>query len=479
MTVPFTFANATGNVPLAELDANFASVANNVSSANIALTAGTVTTNAQPNITSVGTLTGLSVAGTVTANLFVGNIAGSITNALYAATAGIVTTPAQLNINQVGVLSSLSTTGNIRSGPVIVTGFISSTGTCFAGNLLTTGNIGVTAGVTTLRLGNNNPTTVWIGGDATNIIMANANSVTTASGNLRAGGYISAAGNVIGNFFIGDGSQLTGVAATNVSGNALTGDTLSANIIDSTLTSVGTLNSLSVIGNITTTNGTFNGNLNATGAIRSGNLSVTGSISSTGSVFAGNLLTSGNIGVTAGVTTLRLGNTNPTTLWIGGDATNLYLANVNSTTRVAGNLSVGADISATGNITGNYFIGNGSLLTGISNGVSSYGNANVAANLAAFGSNPISTTGNVTAGNFIGNVVGGGAGTPTISSTTNLDLSAAAAVRVIGGGTFRLPNLTTAQIANLTAANGDMVYNTTTTKIQAYANGAWGNITLT
>jgi len=142
-----------------------------------------------------------------------------------------------------------------------------------------------------------------------------------------------------------------------------------------------------------------------------------------------------------------------------------------------GNIVTTGQVSATGNITGNFFVGNGSLLTGIAAG--GYGNANVAANLAAFGSNPVSTTGNVTAGNFIGNVVGGGAGTPTISSTTNLDLSAVSAVRVIGGGTFRLPTLTTAQIANIIAANGDMVYNSTTTKIQAYANSAWGNITLT
>jgi hypothetical protein len=55
-------------------------------------------------------------------------------------------------------------------------------------------------------------------------------------------------------------------------------------------------------------------------------------------------------------------------------------------------------VSTTGNITGNYFVGNGSQLTGI---VSSYGNANVVANLAALGSNPVSTTGNITAGNII------------------------------------------------------------------------------
>ena len=62
-------------------------------------------------------------------------------------------------------------------------------------------------------------------------------------------------------------------------------------------------------------------------------------------------------------------------------------------------ISVGL-VSATGNITGSYILGNGSQLTGIA---ASYGNANVAANLAAFGSNPISTTGNITGGYILGN----------------------------------------------------------------------------
>jgi hypothetical protein len=57
-----------------------------------------------------------------------------------------------------------------------------------------------------------------------------------------------------------------------------------------------------------------------------------------------------------------------------------------------------------------------------------------------------------------------------------LDLSAVSAVRVIGGGTFRLPSLTTAQIANTIAANGDMIYNSSVNKFQGYENGAWANI---
>jgi len=62
MTVPYTFANQTGTIPLAELDANFAAVP------NYANTAGTVTQAVQPNITTVGTLTNLNVASTLTTN---------------------------------------------------------------------------------------------------------------------------------------------------------------------------------------------------------------------------------------------------------------------------------------------------------------------------------------------------------------------------------------------------------------------------
>ena len=64
-------------------------------------------------------------------------------------------------------------------------------------------------------------------------------------------------------------------------------------------------------------------------------------------------------------------------------------------------LSVTGNITGSGNVAGTYFIGNGAFLTGISG--SSYGNANVATFLAAFGSNTVSTTGNITASNFVGN----------------------------------------------------------------------------
>jgi hypothetical protein len=245
---------------------------------------------------------------------------------------------------------------------------------------------------------------------------------------------VSTTGNVSGGYIFGNGSQLTGVAASygnsnvaaylptyngNILANVITVDILTAgtNISGANLRTEGVV---SAQGNITTNVGSF--------FIGNGS-QLTGIVSS-------------------------YGNSNVTTL----------LSNLGSNT-----------VSTTGNVSGGYIFGNGSQLTGVA---ASYGNSDVTTLLSNLGSNSISTTGNITAGNFVGNVVGTGAGTPTITSSTNLDLSAAAAVRVIGGGTFRLPNLTTEQIANVTAANGDMAYNTTTNKLQAYVNGAWGNVTV-
>jgi hypothetical protein len=73
-----------------------------------ALTAGsfTVPTAAQPNITSLGTLTDLTVTNTIT-----GSVSGS---AATAGTASTVTTAAQPNITSVGTLTGLTVSGNIN-----------------------------------------------------------------------------------------------------------------------------------------------------------------------------------------------------------------------------------------------------------------------------------------------------------------------------------------------------------------------------
>jgi len=82
-----------------------------------------------------------------------------------------------------------------------------------------------------------------------------------------------------------------------------------------------------------------------------------------------------------------------------------------------GNVLTGGLVSATGNITGSYIFGNGSQLTGLP---ATYGNTNVAAFLAVYGSNTISSTGTITAGNITGgNILTGGAVSATGNVTGN------------------------------------------------------------
>jgi len=134
-SVPYIFANQTGNIALSDLDANFANVKANVdyasfaglattattattaNTANTATTAGTVTTAAQPNITSVGILTSVSVSG----NVITGNITGG--NLL---TAGIVS-----------AAGNVSATGNVTGGNVITAGIVSGAGNAVLGNVST------------------------------------------------------------------------------------------------------------------------------------------------------------------------------------------------------------------------------------------------------------------------------------------------------------------------------------------------------
>ena len=112
---------------------------------SFASTAGTVTTNAQPNITSVGTLTNLNVTNTVTANLFAGSGA-NLTNLPAANLVGsvplaqAVTNAAQPNITSVGTLTSLTSSGNIAASGTLSGGNVSVSGTVSTTNLTILGN---------------------------------------------------------------------------------------------------------------------------------------------------------------------------------------------------------------------------------------------------------------------------------------------------------------------------------------------------
>lgn len=254
---------------------------------------------------------------------------------------------------------------------------------------------------------------------------------------------VSSTGNITADYYIGNGSLLTGINAGSSYSNANVAaylPTYTGNLAGALLSVTGNITGalLSVSGNIT------GGNVNlASGRFAGGSLSVLGGVTGGGLTTAGNLGVSGNAAVgnlsTAGNVTAGyfIGNGSTLTSIAGANVTGnvanaTYAVNAGTVTTAAqpnitsvGNLTSitsSGDISTTGNISGNYYIGNGSQLTGI---VSSYGNSNVAAYLPTYTGNLVALTGNVittaniSGGNIIGSLVGNLTGT-TASLTANV-----------------------------------------------------------
>ena len=136
------------------------------------ITGGNITSGGTATVT--GNITGgnISIGGlaTVTGNITGGNIA----------TGGSITATGTGNI-----------TGNVNGGNLRTTGLITATGTVTGGNVASGGFI--TAGSTVSSVGN---------------ITSSAN---VAGGNVIASANVTAVGNVAGTYFIGNGSQLTGI----------------------------------------------------------------------------------------------------------------------------------------------------------------------------------------------------------------------------------------------------------------------------
>jgi hypothetical protein len=114
-----------------------------------------------------------------------------------------------------------------------------------------------------------------------NSLVNNAITVTAgAQANITSVGTLTSL-TVLGNIttsgrFVGNGAALTGVVASNANAVNLVGNTLSSNVLNSILTSVGTLGNLRVAGPVS-----------ASGNITGGNIISLGAISTTGQIFGG------------------------------------------------------------------------------------------------------------------------------------------------------------------------------------------------
>jgi hypothetical protein len=446
--------SVTGNSVLGNITGNGSGLTN-IPGANVvgqvpnALVAGTVYVNAQPNITSVGILTSLSVSGNAnvgnlgtqgqaqiggnltvgagsggnisganiisantintnilsgTGNANVGNIGATngvftnisgngagITN-VTAITAQTVTNNSQPNITSVGVLTSLSISGNANVGNLGTAGLITASGNVQGGNLRTTGSLSVTGNANVGNIGATNGVFTNVSGNGsqlTGVVAVTAQTVTNNSQpNITSVGTLTSlsvsgnanvanigANNGVFTNISGNGAGLTNIPGANVIGqvpNALVAGTVYTNA-QPNITSVGTLTSLSVSGNANVGNlGT--GLITASANIQGGNLRTTGLLSVGGNANIGNLGVTGvfattlsatgnanvgNIGATNGVFTNITGNGAGITGVIAETAKTVTEAaqpNITSvgtltSLSVSGNTTVDGNLLVNGNLT--------------------------------------------------------------------------------------------------------------------------------
>jgi hypothetical protein len=237
---------------------------------NSGVTAGNIASNTAITLTSAGsttltvTSTAANVAGTISAS---GNITGAnlVTTGLVSSTGNV--NGGNVNTTRVAA-TTVSASGNVTGGNVLFgSGIVSGSGNITSGNLSTT----LVSATTVSASGN-----ITGGNISTGIVSASGNITggNISTGIVSASGNITSASNVAGVYFLGNGSQLTGISAAvsvskiengtskaeiNASGGNLAvtiGGTANVMIVTSTQTVV---SNLSVANNITTTgNGTGN-----------------------------------------------------------------------------------------------------------------------------------------------------------------------------------------------------------------------------
>ena len=353
-----------GNITGAYSNTNVSAFMSAFGSNNISTTGNVTTGNIIGNGQFLTNLPGANVTGSVTqantantANAVAGaNVTGQVANALVA---GTVYTNAQPNITTVGTLTSVSVTGNTNSGNILTGGTVSATGNITGNYILGNGSqlTGITAGGspagTNLNFQYNNsgnfggvPNTAFYSGNgvieiasakfeagagpSSQITVPGTAGYVSVTGNVIAGnvnaGVITATGNIAGNYFIGNGSQLANIAAGG-SANTLqfNNSGVFGGIPDSFHYTANGITEISKVKFSSTAAGGGSGELFVPGTA--------GYVSVVGNVIAGNVNTAGVITATGNITGSNL-------------------------------LTVG-QVSATGNVTGNFFVGNGSQLTGI------------------------------------------------------------------------------------------------------------------
>ena len=421
-----TSATITTSAQTLVIDINPANVFSNNFAANstggLANFTGTLTanSNSQPNITSVGTLTSLAVTGNLTA----GNVYANSGTIGAANLTGSLTTATQGNITSVGVLTGLSVNGTVTA-----VAFTANSG-LFTGDGGGLSNLSVAAG--SLIVSGSSNVKVELNSNVNITVAGVANIVTVTSTGSNVNGYLTITGNVT------SGNANLGNAATanyfigNLYGPANTANTVTTNA-QPNITSVGTLTSLDVSGNITSGNVYAN-----SGIIKAQYLQGDGS--NLTNLSAGIILVNGNSNVSI-----------PTA---NGNINMSAVGNANVVVITGTGVNVAGTITATGTITGNF---SGNVTTAAQGNITSLG---ILTGLTVNGTANLGAVGNVkiTGGSSNGYLFTDGAGNLTFGSIVNTPPGGANNdVQFKDGGTYQgSSNFTFNPTSNLVSITGNL-----------------------
>jgi hypothetical protein len=340
--------------------------------------------------------------------------------------------------------------------------------TLFTGTLTTANQPNITSvgTLTKLDVSNQaNTVTLLVGNTASNVKIDNTGNIN-AAGNITigdgTGGSITGANSVTANYFIGNGSLLTAITGANITGtvananySAYAGNVTLAS--QPTITSLGTLTSLTVSGDIS-----GQSNLTVSNNLTSTKLTVTGN-----SILQGNVEIQKNVSITSATDSTN-SSTGALILTLGGLGVygNIHSGMDVSGLTLTGNITTAnqSNITTVGTLTGLVMAGDitGSgaspapSLSGFSSvsAINLTGNINTAnqPNITSVGTlTSLAVTGNITNGNITGgNLVSASffTGTLTTASQPNIT-SLGTLVNVTVSGTSNLGN-----VGNITITGG-------------------------
>jgi hypothetical protein len=319
------------------------------------------------------------------------------------------------DVGNANALSSITINGpGGNTGDIILTtGGIGANSNVW--NFSTTGNLTLPSGGNLIVSGaivgsGASPAPSLSGFSSVSAVTVSASGNVTATGNVTSGnvltaGIVSATGNISGNYFIGNGSQLTGI---------------SSGVQSSVANGTSNVNIATANGNVTITANTVTYTFGTNSTLTLPGGSQISPLGANLDIIAG---TGAYVNLTTSDESSRMGVDN------GGG----YVTTAGGTWDfdTTGNLTAPGNVSAVGNITsGNLTVGSGTITGGNVNGAVFNGNV-------AFGTGTVGGSGNITGGNLI-----------TTGSGGDITMSGG---NITGVGNISAGNVSTT--GNITAAN--------------------------